>query len=823
MAPGGTVVEIDGRRLTVGNLTKVIYPATGTTKGEVINYYADIAPVLLPHLAGRPVTRKRWPDGVLAHSFFRKDLEVSAPKWVPRWPIPHHERTVTYPTADSAAVLAWFGQLAALELHVPQWLLSEDGYPGNPNRVVFDLDPGPGVGLAECAEVARAVKDHLDAADLWSVPVTSGSKGIHLYAPVDGTRTSAEVSVWAHAIARAVQSRLPTLALSQMKRALRDGKVFIDWSQNNGNKTTISPYSLRGREHPTVAAPRTWAELADPDLRHLEFGEVLKRVAERGDLLHRLLPASGVTGSPPDDSLAPYRAKRDRHRTPEPVPAAGDPTPASTGDTFVIQEHHARALHWDFRLEHDGVLASWALPKGLPLDPSHNRLAVQTEDHPLDYGSFEGMIPHGEYGGGEVTIWDSGTYSCEKWRKDEIIFSLNSERSAGRYALIQTQGRQWLLHKMKSQQPHQISSISAAAATSEAPSAAAPNPTGATQPPTSKPTTGAPAIAVEELSPMLATPGVPGDVADAASWAYEIKWDGVRALARVRHGRVSLFSRNDNDITKTYPELAELASLLGGHEAVLDGEIVACRESGTPSFSLLQQRMKLSGAAEISRVAQQVPVRFLAFDVLMLNGISLLGKRYTDRRRLLDATGIAGEFCAIPEVLPGSVAAALDETRRRGLEGVLAKRRDSIYRPGKRSRDWVKLKHFQDQEVIIGGWRPGNGKRAGTIGSLLIGVPADGGLRYGGRVGTGFDDAMLDQLATLLAPLRRTASPFADVVPSLESKDAIWVDPVLVGEVVFAEWSDNGRLRQASWRGLRPDKEPGEVRLAPAGLPGDEV
>ena len=793
----GTVVEIDGRRLTLSNLTKVIYPGSGTTKGEVINYYATIAPILLPHLGTRPITRKRWPDGTKAHSFFQKDLEVSAPEWVPRWPLQHEDRTVRYPTADSAAVLVWFGQLAALELHVPQWFLTGDGAPTNPDRVVFDLDPGPGATLAQCAEVAFAVKDHLDAAGLISVPVTSGSKGLHLYARIDTTRSSEEVSQWAHAVARTVQKRMPKLALSQMTKSLRDGKVFIDWSQNSAAKTTISPYSLRGREQAMVAAPRAWSELEDPDLRHLTMKEVLERVAADGDLLAALeevavvIPRVGrVSGGGrfgggggwgSDDEggakLNIYRSKRDRAKTPEPVPEPG-PLKSGAGNSFVIQEHHARALHWDFRLEHDGVLVSWAVPKNIPEDVNSNRLAVQTEDHPLEYGTFAGSIPHGEYGGGEVTIWDSGTYELEKWRPDEVIFVLHGARSEGRYALIRTNGKNWLMHRTKAQPGTKT-------------------PVGADLP--------------ELITPMLASIGSIETAADADLWSYENKWDGVRAVAYVGGGELKLYSRNGNDITASYPELIELTMLLADHEAILDGEIVACKKPGVPSFSLLQRRMNLVSLPEIARLRDEIPVEYYAFDLLSLNGVSLLNKKYADRRLLLEAAGIDGDRCRVPPVLDGTAADALQRTRTRGLEGVVAKRRDSVYRPGKRTRSWLKVKNFNDLEVIIGGWKPGNGARAGTLGSLLVGVPDGGGLRYAGKVGTGFDEAALQHLMSVLEPLRRRTSPFQDVVPAAERKDAIWVSPELVGEVTFAEWTDTNRIRASSWRGLRPDKDAAEL------------
>lgn len=806
MAKDSTVTEVDGRRLTLSNLDKVLYPGSGTTKGDVIAYYAAIAPTLLPHLGTRPITRKRWPDGTASHSFFQKDLEVSAPAWVPAQPLQHEDRIVRYPTADSAAVLVWFGQLAALELHVPQWFFGPDGAPSHPDRVVFDLDPGPGATLEQCAEVAFAVKDHLDAAGLVSVPVTSGSKGLHLYARVDGTRSSEEISKWAHAVARTVQTRLPKLALSQMSKSLRTDKVFIDWSQNSVAKTTISPYSLRGREHAMAAAPRRWAEIEAPGLEHLTLDQVLTRARQDGDLLAALGPETspaprnapvsgggrfgggGSWGSEeePGAKLTIYRSKRDRAKTPEPVPEPG-PLPVGAGNTFVIQEHHARALHWDLRLERDGVLVSWAVPKGIPEDVRSNRLAVQTEDHPLEYATFEGSIPHGEYGGGEMTIWDAGTYEAEKWRPDEVIMTLHGERASGRFALIRTHGKNWLLHRTRDQPGE--------------------NTVGTTR------LADRPTI---DLEPMLAGPGTVEEIGDGDAWAFENKWDGVRALAHIRDGELTLLSRNGNDITATYPELAEITGLLGDLDAVLDGEIVACATPGVPSFSRLQRRMNVSHPVEIARLRDEIPVEFFVFDLLELKGVSLLGKRYDDRRRLLAALDLQGQRCRTPDELPGPAATALAHTRALKLEGIVAKRRDSVYRPGKRSRSWLKLKNFRDLEVVVGGWKPGNGNRAGSLGSLLVGVPDAGGLRYAGKVGTGFDQAALDLLIERLEPLRRNDSPFADTLPAAERKDAVWVEPELVGEISFVEWTDTHRIRASSWRGLRPDKDAASLLAAGA-------
>ena len=290
-------VEVDGRTLKLSNLDKVLYPQTGTTKGEVLNYYAQVAPVLLPHVADRAVTRIRWPNGTAKPSFFEKNVPAGAPSWLRIAKVPttgsrgssRNGDELHFPVIDGLASLTYLVNLASLELHVHQWKVGKNGRPKNPDRLVIDLDPGDGAGLGECAQVALLVRDRLAQESLDCLPVTSGSKGLHLYADLPGRKNADEVRDWVHAIAEALEKEHPKLMLSQMTKARRSGKVFFDWSQNTRAKTTISPYSLRGRDRPTVAAPRTWDEIEagadDPlELDHLRFEEVLERVQEQGDL-----------------------------------------------------------------------------------------------------------------------------------------------------------------------------------------------------------------------------------------------------------------------------------------------------------------------------------------------------------------------------------------------------------------------------------------------------------------------------------------------------------------------------------------------------------
>ncbi|PPF69582.1 ATP-dependent DNA ligase [Clavibacter michiganensis] len=826
-------VEVDGHRIALSNLDKVLYPETGTTKGDVIAYYAAIAPHMLPHLRDRPVTRKRWVDGVGTDEhpgkmFFQKDLDAHTPDWVQRRAIQHRDHANDYPLVGDVATFTWLGQIAALELHVPQWRFGRTGDVRRPDRLVLDLDPGPGAGLPECVEVARAARAILRDIGLEPYPVTSGSKGIHLYAALDGSHDAAAISEVAHELARALEADHPDLVVSDMKKALRQGKVLVDWSQNNPNKTTVAPYSLRGRSRPTVAVPRTWRELASPTLRHLEMDEVLARMRRRADPLapveegHResLEPTperlasfarKEPAGDPAADRLATYRSKRDAAKTSEPVPAEA-PAP-SEGRSFVIQEHHARALHWDFRLEHDGVLVSWALPKGVPTERGTNHLAVQTEDHPVEYGAFEGTIPAGEYGGGEVSIWDAGTYELEKWRDGKEVIATLHGRGAGtgidgprRYALIHTGGHgkadaNWLIHLMEPAdapaRPHARSARPASLETAGGRTRVGARRRGG---------------AASAPAPMLATaaqgPGLDPD----EEWAVEMKWDGYRAIAVVERGRATLTSRNGVDLTAAFPELAELPERLDVDAAVLDGEIVVLGADGRPDFGLLQTRLGLTREKDVERARRSAPVHLMLFDALALGGRVLVDAPYRERRAaLLDAVRSPGRGrIQVPPAFDGDLDEALATSRELGLEGIVAKRVDAPYESGRRSSAWVKVKHHRAQEVVVGGWRPGSGSRSAGVGSLLVGIPGPDGLAYAGRVGTGFTERDLADVLRRLRPLARETSPFADV-PAADARDAHWVTPRLVGEVEFAEWTGTGRLRQASWRGWRHDKRPDEV------------
>jgi len=487
------------------------------------------------------------------------------------------------------------------------------------------------------------------------------------------------------------------------------------------------------------------------------------------------------------DPLHRFRAKRDFTATPEPAGTEPPPARASHAPRFVIHEHSARRLHWDLRLEREGVLASWALPRGLPAEPKVNHIAPHTEDHPLEYLDFEGEIPAGSYGAGTMRIWDRGTYDCLKWEPRKVEVALHGSRVDACYALFaigrETRPTDWMIHRM--------------------------------DPPADADREPMP----ERIVPMLARAGsLP---ADDAAWVYEVKWDGVRAIAYSEPGRLRFESRNLNDITASYPELARLNRALSSHAAVLDGEIVAFDADGRPSFGALQSRMHVSSPARAKRLAQTTPVTYVIFDLLWLDGHSLMGRRLDERRAALEALALGGEHWQTPPVLTGSGRDVLAASAAARLEGVIAKRRDSSYEPGRRGGAWIKIKNVARQELVIGGWVGGEGRRANRIGALLVGVHDGGGaLRYAGRVGTGFSERMLDELARRLAPLERETSPFAAGGPKLPA-GAHFTEPELVAEVEFLEWTKDGQLRAPSFRGLRDDKPATEVVREPA--PGEQA
>ena len=530
-------------------------------------------------------------------------------------------------------------------------------------------------------------------------------------------------------------------------------------------------------------------------------------------------------------ALSEYSAKRTFTATPEPPPSLAAPGEGPL--LFVVQQHSATRLHYDFRLECDGVLKSWAVPKGPSLDRSDKRLAVETEDHPYDYASFEGVIPAGQYGAGEVIVWDCGVYSPDEggtWYHDraraerevreglaagKLSVTLRGEKLKGSFALVRTkEPKQWLLIK------HKDRFEAAVDVTSRDRSVLSGMRVGELKflPVTRLPAARlAPCGKVEPmpktLSPMLA------ESTDAPfhreGWMWEPKLDGYRVLAFIDERGVRLRSRRGLELAPQFPKLCAELAQQAVHGMILDGEIVAFDAAGKPSFGALQDRAQLKGAREIAAADQTRPVVFYGFDLLHFAGVDLRRSPYTDRRRYLAQCLLPSPLVQLVHVAEDGVALNAAAVAS-GFEGVVGKRKESPYEAGKRSASWLKVKPTQTADFVVGGYTSGKGARS-PLGAVLVGYWDDGSLRYASHVGSGFDDRSLAQVQGRLKPLVRKACPFAEVPE--QNAPTTWVEPSVVAEVSYHSWTDDGRLRAPVFLRLRDDVDPKEVRRASAASP----
>ena len=837
-------VKIGNKKLALSNVDKVLYPETGFTKGQVIDFYSRVAPYILPHIENRPITLKRYPNGVRGKHFYEKNAPSFTPPWIKTYRVQRSssESMINYILINDLPTLVWSANLANLEIHP---FLAKAPEISVPTMVVFDLDPGEGASLVQSCEVAFILRDLLDRLALESLLKVSGSKGIHVHVPLNTNVTYEMTQAFAQSVAQYLASEHPKSIVSEMAKHKRKGKVFIDWSQNSEHKSTVAVYSLRAKaERPFVAMPVSWRELetalAKNDASKLFFEPeaALKRLEKIGDLfapslrLKQILPKPFLQLNPQflsDSSdaglagLEPYRRKRDFTKTREPAPSV--PTTRRQGGRglFVIQKHAASHLHYDFRLEMSGTLKSWAIPKGPPYDLHERRLAMATEDHPMDYANFEGIIPAGEYGGGTVMVWDIGTYELidGNFWKGKIHVLLNGKKLRGEWVLVKRNDRNgksnvWYLIKagsaMKriSEKRDNSSALTGRSLGQIAKAEDAvwhSNRTAAKKIATNNgdgiSAIELPEIRIRFIEPMLSET-VEELPEDSDLWSYEIKLDGYRCLALCDESGVKLYSRKKNLLNSRFPTIAKaLESVEPG--MILDGEIVALDSNGRPSFNLLQN---------FRFTAKQI--HFYVFDLLAQRNKNLMGVALEKRRELL---AILLENIADPirmsESIDGSPHEIVAAAKDLSLEGIIAKKKNSLYQAGKRSRSWLKYKINKLQPFVIGGYTPGN-----PFDAVIVGYYEGDSLLYAAKVRNGFVPRVRREIARKFAGLEENSCPFANLpekrrtqwaLTREEMKNCVWLKPELIAQVEFVEWTPDKHLRAAKFVGLRDDKDAREI------------
>jgi len=772
MAKKSQWTQVGKRKLEISNLEKVLFPEDGITKAEVIEYYLKIAPTLLQHVKGRALTLIRFPDGVGGENFYQKNRPDWAPDWIEFVKLGKEEKK-DYILATEPASLVWLANLAALELHQ---LHSRKPDFEHPDYMVFDLDPPEGYDFTKVVSLALDLKSFIESFGYTCFAKTTGGKGIHICCPIEPKWDFHTVFEAAQAIAQPYTERNVRETTLQIKKEARKGRVLIDIFRIRSGQSIVSPYSLRGRKGAPVSMPLTWEEIsALKSPMEFTIANAVDKVIQDGDAwegmdayaveLHthrktkivkaKKLPISTKHKTP--EQLASYEQKRDFKKTPEPEARILE----GSGTSFVIHRHHASHLHYDLRLEKDGVLKSWAVPRGLPPHPGVKRLAVQTEDHPMKYLTFDGVIPKGQYGAGEMWIYALGKYQITKDKKDGFYFRLSSKEVNGEYRIYNIKAKEWLFERVDSPQVNYLQDI---------------------------------------IEPMLSASATKPPAGD--KYLHEIKWDGIRALIAVEDGQVRIKTRNQNDVTKQFPELTIADKSFRATCGLFDAEIVCLDKNGKADFKKVIHRLMSSGETTIQKNSKTSPVYCYIFDCLYMDGRSLINEPLVKRREWLkDAIKTDTPYRISEAVEDGE--ALFEAAREHELEGIISKDKSGKYLPGKRSDLWLKVKVRNTRECVILGYNPGKGDRSTTFGGLHIAERDGDAFIYRGKVGTGFDDATLKEIFKLIKAQKEIKKPIPDKV--MDEKTSKWIEPKLMIEISFSMITKDQQFREPVFVRLRPD------------------
>ncbi len=771
MAKKAQWVTIGKRQIELSNLEKVLFPEDNILKAEVIEYYLRIAPTLLNHVKGRALTLIRFPDGIHGEMFYQKNRPEWSPNWIEFEKLGKEEKK-DYIIATEPATLVWLANLASLELHQLHSRRPKVDYP---DYMVFDLDPPEGYDFKEVVSIAFDLKQSIESFGYTAFAKTTGGKGIHICCPIEPKFDFHLVFEAAQLIAQSFVEANPNSTL-HIKKEARKGRVLIDIYRMRSGQSIVSPYSLRGRVGAPVSMPLTWDELSKVgDPKDFNIKNALQKITKDGDAwegidayaveIHTQRKKSIIKELPPSnkrktpEQLESYEEKRDFKKTSEPRPKID----ISGGNNFVVHRHHASHLHYDLRLEQEGVLKSWAVPKGLPPHPGVKRLAVQTEDHPMKYLTFNGAIPKGQYGGGEMWIYAIGKYQITKDKKDGFYFRLNSKEVNGEYRIYKIKQKEWLLERVDEPQVNYLKT---------------------------------------EIQPMLSGTSIKPPKGD--NYFFEVKWDGIRTLISLEDGAIRIKTRNQLDVTAQFPELLQADKSFRATCGVFDAEIVCLDKSGKPEFKKVIQRMQQTGATSIERLSKTSPVYCYIFDCLYLDGRALVSEPLATRREwLADAIKTASPY-RISEVVEDGES-LFEAAKEHSLEGIMAKKKDGKYLIGKRSDLWLKIKARQTVECFILGFTQGKGERKPTFGALQIAERIEGEFHYRGKVGTGFDGAMMNEIKKKMDKLKESMVPSLKGGKIVDEKITTWIEPILVAELNYSRLTPDNMLREPVFLRLRPD------------------
>ena len=774
MARTSSIVTVGKRKIELSNLKKVLFPSEEIVKAELIEYYLKVAPTILRHIKGRPLTLVRWPDGVDHQTFFQKNRPEWAPAWLEHIVLGGKEDKVDYVLATEEASLVWLANLACIELHQ---MHCRSPHFDKPDYIVWDLDPPEKYPFTKIVELAFELREFIEKFGYHTFVKTTGGKGVHIVAPIEPTWPFDVAKEAAMLVAKAFIEKHSATTTLHIKKELRKGKVLIDIYRNSTYQTIVSPYSVRGRGNAPVSMPLTWERLeavedpAEFNLRNaadllLEQGDPWETIGAYAAKLHTQQPKVSKASPKPqpaknNDALSDYARKRAFDKTPEPGPEVF----AGENNAFVIHRHHASRLHYDVRLERDGTLKCWAVPKGLPPRPGIKRMAVQTEDHPVKYLDFEGTIPKGEYGGGDMWIFARGRYEITKEKKDGFYFRLQSREWNDEYRMIHTREKDWLCERLV---PPQIDWLR------------------------------------DPIEPMLAQSR--DKPFDSPDYLYEVKWDGIRAMVALDEGKITIRSRAQRDITNLFPELQIPDQAFRAACGLFDVEIVCLNEKGQPVFEDVLHRLQHRNEASVARARAKHPAVCYVFDCLYVDGRPIVNESLARRRAwMVDSIKLPNPAYRPSETIDDGLG-LYEAAAAHGLEGIMAKERNSIYMPGKRTSQWFKIKTRHTADCVIIGYTKGKGDRAATFGALQLGMYRGKQLVYVGKVGTGFDERTAKMIVGELQKVKRGERPIKE--KPIDDGVTVWLEPELVCEVQYASRVSTGNLREPVFVRLRPDKTP---------------